>query len=139
MTEPSREPKSSKLCHPIVVRLIVTVVGGLALSWVIGLIGPKSGGGSTVVEGGGEAEPPAAEEPQTERGSGPGTESTVVEWSDNTAGSPVFADPTGSPVKGKPSRIPYRHRSRRQLLRTERVHHEQRQRLLPHRERGMAG
>lgn len=33
--------------------------------------------------------------------------STVVEWADNGEGSPVFADPTGAPVKGKPGRIPY--------------------------------
>lgn len=107
MTEPSSEPKNSKLRHPIVVGLIVTVVGGLALSWAIGLIGPKSGGASTGVEGGGEAEPRATENARTERGPVTGTESTVVEWSDNHAGSPVFADPRGNPVEGKPSRISY--------------------------------
>jgi hypothetical protein len=33
--------------------------------------------------------------------------STVVEYADNRAGSPVFSDPTGAPVEGGPSRIPY--------------------------------
>jgi hypothetical protein len=105
VAEPSPESKRGKLRDPIVVGLVVAILGGLGTSWAVGLIGPKTGGSSTVIRegsGGGETST-GGSEAEVQPGA---STAVVVEYADNRAGSPVFADPTGGPVEGA-GRIPY--------------------------------
>ena len=77
--------------------IAICVIGGIVLALVLG----NSSDGTVS-----ESDPPPNPERSQEPAPAP-TKATVVEWSDNRAGSPVFADPTGAPVEGKPGRIPY--------------------------------
>jgi hypothetical protein len=79
---------------------------GAAIKWVPGSSDPNSQGENSVEESGGidSVRKPEGSEPVTAGGA---TASEVVEWSDNKKGSPVFSDPMGRPVEGKPTRIPY--------------------------------
>lgn len=87
----------------IVVGVVIAVIA-IGLGSIFGLPGSGGGGSSS----GAEATTDGGSN-QKEDGEGstpaPGT-STVVEYADNTNGSPVFADPMGTPLKG-PGVIPY--------------------------------
>jgi hypothetical protein len=74
------------------------------IKWVPDLLDSNSSGGTIAEETGGGGSAPKPEDSAPGAG---GSESTVVEWSDNTGGSPVFNDPMGSAIEGKPTRIPY--------------------------------
>jgi hypothetical protein len=88
----------------IAIGLIVAVAAALVLGSGSsdGTAGEGTGGGSvTGPEGSG------GNSGTTTAGGSESGSHTVVEYADNRAGSPVYSDPTGAPVEGKPSRIPY--------------------------------
>jgi hypothetical protein len=92
----------------IVIGVIVAVVGTAAVAFALG---SGSSGGTAGEETNGKAvtKPEGTEDSPgatTTGGSKPGAH-TVVEYADNREGSPVYADPTGAPVEGVPSRIPF--------------------------------
>ncbi len=97
---PTKKPEQMTPVDWIAAGAIGAVIAGIVLAQILG---SGSSNGSTaeqeVAQGSAPASPGNSEP-------GPGT-STVVEWADNREGSPVFADPTGAPVKGKSGRIPY--------------------------------
>jgi len=94
---PRRKGEHITIADWIAIGVIVAVLGA-----IVGTLALESNSSDGTVSEGDPAPSSEGSEP------GPGaTMSTVVEWSDNRAGSPVFADPTGTPVEGKPSRIPY--------------------------------
>jgi hypothetical protein len=82
----------------------IAVIAGIIVAIVLAVENGSNSSGGTITQS--QAGGPISTQEESEAGQVSGT-STFVEWSDNTAGSPVFADPTGSPVKGKPGRIPY--------------------------------
>jgi hypothetical protein len=84
---------------PLLIGLLLAFVAA-ALKWGPELLDHHSGGTTTVVNEGGDA---ASEGPVEEE-----ARAKVVEYSDNTAGSPVFANPKGAPVgAGQSGVIPY--------------------------------
>ncbi len=82
----------------IVDLIAIAVIAGV----VVFLLAHDGSSGSSGAEGGGSL--PTSEGSE----SGPAGGSTVVEYSDNHAGSPVFANPRGAPVEGgRSGSIPY--------------------------------
>jgi hypothetical protein len=98
---------------PLLVALIPTFIAAVAAGFFLGWFGPTSGGASSESggpEGGTETaiEEKAKEESQNNTPPGIGKKAiAVIEYADNRNGSPVFADPTGTPVKRVPSTLPY--------------------------------
>jgi|GEM_PF-6397230 len=84
---------------------VVLLCIGAAIKWIPGLFDSNSGSSSTVVrDGGGEG---GGNSPGTGGGGAePEASTTIVEYADNRAGSPVFADSMGTPADG-PGVIPY--------------------------------
>ena len=84
--------------------IAAAVIAGVIVAVVVALEnGSGSSGGTTAGTGGGGSAPAQESSESGSRTNG----STVVEWSDNHEGSPVFAEPTGKPVQSRPGRIPY--------------------------------
>lgn len=90
---------------PLVIGMLVTVIGGI----IVGLFLRSSGsspGGTTGGDTGNTTIPSTTGKRKTE--APPANQSSIViEYADNREGSPVYSDPTGSPVEGAPGRIPY--------------------------------
>jgi hypothetical protein len=98
---PRRSGEHITVADWIAIGVIVAILGAIAVAIALG----SNSSGGTIAEGtGGGGLVQGAE--GSEPGNG-GSGSTVVEWSDNTEGSPVFSDPMGGAVKGRPTRIPY--------------------------------
>lgn len=94
---PRRKGEHITIADWLAIGVIVAVLGAIAVALALG----SSSSDETV------SEATSVSNPEASKPGPSATKSTVVEWSDNRAGSPVFADPTGTPVEGKPSRIPY--------------------------------